>query len=392
MQTENQLNSNFVAFSIDGKSKKVLGKTKSVTPTYKGDDYTANEAHYLINGELEAKGEKRHSLKLWINQDVTMEDDVMNKRLISKISVIGGQKALETTLIEYLQNLQSDELVEDDYGNLRYIGANPNNYVQFNNELWRIIGVMKDIENPDGTREDKVKLIRSESIGSYAWDNKASGTGSSTSQYGSNDWSDSALQKVLNEGAYYNRTSGDCPNAQNGATTSCDFSSTGLTEENKSMISESVWNLGGTNSMTNIIPNKSYQIERGVSVYSGHATKWTGKVGLMYPSDYGYATAGGTTKDRNTCLNTNYSNWDLNTVFADCPNNNWLFNSNSKWSITPTNSYASHLNYYLKENGSIAYNVVSDTKNIYPVIYLKSNILIENRSDGTSASPFVLKS
>ncbi len=96
-------------------------------------------------------------------------------------------------MIRYLKNLDSNELVEDDFGNLRYIGANPNNYVQFNNELWRIIGVMKDIENADGSKTDKVKLIRSESIGKFRWDNKANGTGSSTSEYGSNDWSDSAL-------------------------------------------------------------------------------------------------------------------------------------------------------------------------------------------------------
>ncbi len=61
----------------------------------------------------------------------------------------------------------SDEIIKD-YSGIRYIGKNPNNYVQFNGELWRIIGVMKDIENADGTKEDKVKLIRSESIGSYS--------------------------------------------------------------------------------------------------------------------------------------------------------------------------------------------------------------------------------
>ena len=94
--------------------------------------------------------------------------------------------------------------------NLRYIGRDPNNYVLFNNELWRIIGVFN--ENSHGVTGQKlVKLIRNESIGRFLWDNKASGTGSSTSEYGSNDWSDSALQLVLNEGAYWNRTNGTCP-------------------------------------------------------------------------------------------------------------------------------------------------------------------------------------
>ena len=101
--------------------------------------------------------------------------------------------------------------------------------------LWRIIGVMNNIDDGTDTKETRLKIIRDEPIGNYSWDNKASGTGSSTSEYGSNDWSESALQIVLNSGAYYNRTSGECPYGQYGATTTCDFSSNGLTSEAKSI-------------------------------------------------------------------------------------------------------------------------------------------------------------
>ena len=68
----------------------------------------------------------------------------------------------------------------------RYTGADPNNYVSFNNELWRIIGVFPT-DDGTGNIENRVKIIRNESIGRYSWDNKASGTGSSTSSSGSND-------------------------------------------------------------------------------------------------------------------------------------------------------------------------------------------------------------
>lgn len=293
-----------------------------------------------------------------------------------------------TTLVEYLTNLESNELVEDDFGNLRYIGANPNNYVKFNDELWRIIGVMKDIENPDGTKEDKVKLIRSESIGSYAWDNKASGIGSSTSQYGSNDWSDSALQKVLNEGAYWNRTSGDCPSGNNGATKVCDFSSTGLTEEVKGMISESVWNLGGSSTYNDVIAKTFYERERGTTVYSGRPTKWIGKVGLMYPSDYGYATSGGATTDRSTCLNTALFSWDGSGV-SDCKNNDWLLGSSFQWTITSPSLVNFHT-FLVETSGRVDYLSVAVNSNLYPSIYLNPNIVIENESDGSSTNPFIL--
>ena len=63
----------------------------------------------------------------------------------------------------------------------RYIGANPNNYVKFNDELWRIIGVF-DVADGTGKIEKRMKIIRNESMGSYQWDPNES-----------NDWSTASL-------------------------------------------------------------------------------------------------------------------------------------------------------------------------------------------------------
>ncbi len=278
---------------------------------------------------------------------------------------------------------KSEEIVEDDYGNLRYIGYNPNNYVSFNNELWRIIGVMKDIENPDGTKEDRIKLIRNESIVSHSWDN--------TGTNGSNDWSRSTLQKVLNEGAYWNRTSGNCPSGENEATTPCDFSSRGLTNDAKNMISEVVWNLGSGRGTVSGTPSTKdfYMDERGTTVYSGNSTTWTGKVGLMYPSDYGYATSGGSTTDRSACLNQNLYYWRNNS----CTSNNWLKNSSHMWTITSyykSGTYVYNINSsgFMDSNRAVS---VSNSWGYRPVIYLKSSIEIESENDGSSTSPFILK-
>ena len=46
-------------------------------------------------------------------------------------------------------------MTNDPGGNPRYVGKSPNNYVSFNNELWRVIGVF------DG----QVKIIRNEVYG-----------------------------------------------------------------------------------------------------------------------------------------------------------------------------------------------------------------------------------
>ena len=284
---------------------------------------------------------------------------------------------------------ETDELKFDGTvdNNLRYVGADPNNYVSFNNELWRIIGVFNNIDDGTGTKETRLKIIRSEPIGKYSWDNKASGTGSSDSSNGSNDWSDSALQVVLNEGAYWNRTSGECPYGQNGATTSCDFTSTGLTEEAKSMIGNAKWNLGGLSSGSNI-SSSFYTSERGTTVYSGRPTEWIGKIGLMYPSDYGYATSGGSTTNRETCLNTELYNWNGSSV-SDCKNNDWLYDSsNYQWTITPSSSYSTYV-FFLNSYGDvIGYN--ADTRRaVSPALYLSSNVKISG-GDGSEGNPYTL--
>ena len=280
---------------------------------------------------------------------------------------------------------------DDPDGNVRYMGADPNNYVRFNNELWRIIGVFDVASTYGGPTEKRLKIIRDEPIGTYSWDNKPSGTGSSTSSYGSNDWTDSALMEVLNNGAYWNRTSGTCPSGSNGATTSCDFSSIGLTEEAKALIGDAVWNLGGTASFTsasNGLPSHFYGYERGTTVYGTRPTYWVGKIGLMYPSDYGYATSGGTTTDRSSCLAKEMYNWDSSS-YSDCKNNDYLYNSSYRWTITPLSSYSYGV-FYVNTTGYVDGNDANYSNNsVSPVLYLKSTVQITG-GEGTSENPFTL--
>ena len=269
--------------------------------------------------------------------------------------------------------------------NLRYVGANPCNYVTFNGEKagWRIIGILN---TPEGQR---MKLIRTNSLGNYSWDNKASGTGSSTSSYGSNDWTDSTLKEVLNNGAYYNRTSGTCPSGQNGATTSCDFTSNGLTETAKNQIDTITWKLGGTanyDSSSNGLASHWYTYERGTTVYTGRPTEWPGKVGLMYPSDYGYATSGGSTSTRTSCLAKELYNWDSSS-YSDCKNNDWLYNSSAiQWTLAPVSSY-SHRVFFVTSAGYVGYSYASYQGAVRPSVYLISKTSILG-GEGTLENPY----
>ena len=362
---------------------------------YKVLEYNENEASYILDaGSMNANSSKSYKMKLWLDYDTPNDynsQGTLNIIYSGKLGLSYEQGIKMPTGAEtIIAKVGTDGLVAEEHPvtsqleavtDYRYTGADPNNYVSFNNELWRIIGVFPT-EDASGNIENRIKIIRNESIGSYSWDNKGS--------YGSNDWSDSALQIVLNEGAYYNRTTGNCPSGQNGATTACDFSTTGLTEEAKSMISDAKWYLGGTNSYTsssNGLTSHWYTYERGTTVYSGRPTSFIGKIGLMYPSDYGYATSGGSTTSREECLAKELYNWD-SSDYTDCKNNDWLLYSRIQWTMAPNSGYSYHV-FYVLSPGSVNYFNPYSTHAARPVLYLDSMVEITGGT-GTESDPYTL--
>ena len=329
-------------------------------------------------------------------------------------------------------NTNSSMFASDDSGkNVRYIGADPSNYVYFNCsdysnptantcELWRIIGVFNNVTKRDGSKENLVKIIRADSLGNYYWDYKENGVGTSTNNCGSNDWSDSQLMMMLNPtsylksgytnssdiissgsqqlyskmGSYYNGTKGCSPAAiASGASFSCtevDFTSTGLKNDTtRNAIEEVVWNLGGTNAYDTSTASMFYTAERGTTVYSGRPTTWTGKIGLMYPSDYGYATSGGTTKDRAACLAKELYNWD-SSAFSDCKGNDYLYNSSlNQWTLAPRSAFACGV-FAVGTDGYVSYSNAYATDAVRPALFLKSNIQVD-KGTGAKSDPYTLK-
>ena len=403
----------------------------------------AKEAYILGTDIIGANKSKSYSLYLWMDEAVTIAE--ASKSFSSKVVIVNTATEEEPplTLSEKVTTLATTDTTnfatDDPDNNIRYIGANPNNYVYFNCsdysnqstdtcEKWRIIGVFKNMTKSDGTKEDLVKIVKDERLGnaSFSWDYKKNGVGTSTNDKGSNDWTDSQLMMMLNPtdylksgytidnnivkdskgqaiyqnmGSYYNGTSG-CKPAEiaSGADFTCtsiDFTSTGLKNDStRNAIESVVWNLGGTasyNSASNGLASHFYGYERGTTVYSGHAPTWTGKVGLMYPSDYGYATSGGSTTDRATCLAKEMHNWDDSGV-SDCKNNDYLYKSSYyQWTLVPDSSDAYGVFYVYTGgyvNDSDAYN---DLYSVRPVAFLKSNISITDVGLGTAESPFQLK-
>ena len=372
----------------------------------------------------------------YLNRTDVDQSSQMGKSFSIDIGI--GEKIELPKFGETIANLAKTDTVNlatDDPGkNVRYIGANPSNYVYFNCsdytnptadtcELWRIIGVFNNVTKRDGSKENLVKIIRADSLGELPWDYKKNGVGTSTSDSGSNDWSDSQLMMMLNPtnylksgytnssdiissgsqqlyskmGSYYNGTKGCKPTAvASGASFSCtevDFTSTGLKNDTtRNAIEEVVWNLGGTGdyySASNGLANHWYGYERGTTVYTGRPTTWTGKIGLMYPSDYGYATSGGTTKDRAACLAKELWNW-YSSEFSDCKGNDYLFDANNfQWTLAPDSASASFV-FIVDTDGYVIDLHAYLTSAVRPALFLKSNIQVD-KGTGAKSDPYTLK-
>ena len=287
----------------------------------------------------------------------------------------------------------TNNLMADVAGNIRYYGAEPNNYIYFNCsdynnqssstcETWRIIGVF------DGN----VKIMRGSQIGTYSWDTSDSSTNSG---YGVNEWSQADLMKLLNSGydsesvggsLYWNAKSGTCYNGSSNATTSCNFTSTGLKNDTtRKMIAETTYYTRGHNS-SSIFVGAMYDKERvSGTVVSATPTRtltWTGKVAVAYPSDYGYAA------DLSLCQKQLGSYND-----ATCTANNWMKSilaPNYGWLLTPHSGFAD-LAWFVTSSGYV-YNFNGNAfgaGGVAPVLSLTSELDIGSGT-GTSSSPYQL--
>ena len=311
--------------------------------------------------------------------------------------------------------------------NLRFIGANPNNWVKFGDESsprWRIIGLMADVDDGTGNKEARLKLIQTENLGKWSW---------KTSDYdvdngnGINDWTSADLMKLLNpgyenntdnlceyeseceNGIYYqgqvnnslwwNASSGRCYNYNSRKSGSCNFTSStnkGLPEAAKDMIGDAVWYLGSQTTgqpSSYYIPMLLYLKARSIAgppytFNANQATTWTGKVGLWEPADYGFGTSGGNTMNRNQCQSLGI-NWDKYGESSDCIYNNWLhLNSGDEtWTMMPT-LYSSSTVFYVT-NAWLSYTNATYARRVNPVVYLKSTVQITGGS-GTEEDPYTL--
>ncbi len=275
---------------------------------------------------------------------------------------------LSQLIMDNVGTTQGDGQIVNEKG-YRYEGKNPNNYVLFNGELWRIIGVF-DSNTHGKSGQNLTKIIREESIGGYAWHKS-----------NTNNWSVASLKTILNT-YYYNGQNGTGQTACYFYSTTvpgnCDFTKIGLNATSRSMIENVTWHLGGR-STTNATASTFYTAERGTTVYGSNSPTTTGYIGLMYPSDYGYSVLA------SSCARTtNLSSYNS----SSCGGESWLLKNGYEWTMThrTSNSYNVFVvNYFASVGSYNAYNGYA----VRPTAYLKSNVYVVSGT-GSITDPYVI--
>ena len=259
---------------------------------------------------------------------------------------------------------------------LRYEGTDPNNYICLDNKtsgacsssslLFRIIGLFDEEYSTNGTSSSGTKkLLKVIDTNNYG------GTdGKKWNSAGTNNWSTASLKTELN-GTYLTTLLGS-PNVNSKLSNS---------------IANAKWHLGGASSSNynTLTAEGIYKEERNTSaIYSGNPSSIYAKVGLMYPSDYGYATIGGTNINKSECRTRDLYDWN-GSIYSDCRNNDWLFISqnnfvnNVEWTITPRSDTSGNV-LHIRSTGNVnhQYNYI-DVPNFYwaarPTFYLDSSVL-----------------
>ena len=303
----------------------------------------------------------------------------------------------------------------DDY---RYYGAHPNNYVCLDykwkttcpdKHLYRIIGSIYD----ELTGENRLKVIKATAltdgtVDTFAWDMKSDETYANiwatptetrnniTNNYSNSTTSGSTLMIMLNSGIWWSDTTNtgkmydyysfdnyDYNNLSGINETDVDFTNYKLSSTAKGLIGDSRYYLAGHNTSA-VTTTTMYTYERTKTGYNNgryntdRPLYWEGKVGLMYPSDYGYAAG-------ETCA----TGTNLSTYFTSCKSTDWLLDT-SKWQyfLLPYSS-DSYTVFRVITTGHVDDIYSGDAGVVRPVFYLTPDVIITGGT-GEETNPYVV--
>ena len=362
-----------------------------------------------------------YNLYIWIDGTMDNPSTMMNKSFDFSLDITGSNSSkdvltstLATDVVEALNDQSTGDSGSGVYRvhhdatpssnsatgseipavtDYMYYGPSPNNYICLDMEggstcpdkhLYRIIGsIYEEKENTNRIKVIKATPLTDGTTRKFSWDYKSDDTFDNiwatitSGNYSDSLTSGSTLMQLLNSGAWWNGTSGSYYNESTTAT-NVDFTNYKLSDKAKSYITTSRYYLGGNNT-SSVKTTAMYSYERGTRRYdTSRPLYWDGYVGLMYPTDYGYAAG-------NSCA-TGTILYDYN---VSCKSKDWLYISNTnQWLMSPYSGYFD-LVLYVYSVGRVV-DLSSDSAiAVSPVFYLTSSTTITG-GEGTSASPYIL--
>jgi len=242
---------------------------------------------------------------------------------------------------------KSDDLDTTYDAGYRYKGETVNNYVTFNNETWRIIGVEEGSAIGLESGKYYTKIIRNESIMNGAYNDEA-GVGSD-------------LETALNN-PYYNSEYWDT-----GMGAEYDFTTSGINDTARPLIVNAKWYRVDYENVSTT--SQTYAYEKNGTFSSRY-------VGLMSPSDYGFGAL--------ECANVNLKE------FNTCKS--WLFNQ-SEWLWGQPIYDEQHIDAdsYLSVDTDRSVSTqdgVNGSLPARPVVYLRSDVIITNDGTGEEGNKY----
>ena len=272
-----------------------------------------------------------------------------------------------------------DGLYADSYESnvYTYRGSNPNNYVTFNGEMWRIISA--------NTSDNTIKIMKNAVLSDRAFDTSSNGRydgkycndsswgcniyGSSSTLYDSN------LSPITTLGRTYNGTKYALPSKESEMSTYLNGEYyNGLNATARSMIkNDAVYKVG-------VLSEENSNMTTDMDQVS--AAKWKGKVALIDATEYVRAST-------NSSCTGAYAYYYNSSCYSNSSNHNWMFNSDIWWTMSPISTIDSGFVWAVYSDGNFDGNLAGNASGVRPVVTLSSEVQI-TVGDGNQNSPYEL--
>ena len=320
--------------SVDAKLDKINVPENSstaisyeVTGIKEGDLLKSNETALLtVTVKYNDVTSQPSQEELNINFNITLEYSQAPNGYVPPVTGMTSDdlKALAVT--------EGDGLYADEYESGKYIyrGTDPNNYITFNNETWRILSVEAD---------GKIKIVKDELLSNRTFDSA-----------GSNNWDRPSDIKTYLNGEYLESIT-----------------------VNKEKIEPSTWSIGAVTDENNDLAGQ-------IASENGTQSQET-SVGLITVSEYLRANT-------NTELCGNFSLNNSN--YSTCQTTNWLSKGTLYWTISPRSSSYSRNVFVVDYDGTLGPDAPDIADAVLPAITLSSDISLSG--SGTSGDPYIIVS